>query len=84
MVLLDKKRIPEDILIKQAKEAGIKVYGMTNYLMFQEGDRYHNKLQQRETKSEFFERSGILLGFADLSLKSIEEGLNRLKTAWEI
>lgn len=84
MVLLDKKRIPEDILIKQAKEAGIKVYGMSNYLMFQEGDRYHNKLQQRETKSEFFERSGILLGFADLSLKSIEEGLNRLKTAWEI
>ena len=69
MVLTDKRQRSEEVLIKEAGEKGIRVYGnRDNYIA----------APPKESPAR------ILLGYAPLSLHDIDEGLRILHDAWKI
>lgn len=59
--------VEEETLLAQAKEADCKVYGMSRYL-----------IQPKDEK----EAATLLIGYAGLTEKQIEEGIEALKNAW--
>ena len=71
VLLTSKRKIPEAELLRSARKAGIKLYGMSDSLFGQKkpDERYENT---------------VLLGYGALSVKEIEEGVEALKKAWKI
>lgn len=69
VLLVSKEDVSESWLTEKAEKAGVKVYGMSEYFMGEKA------MPQKAT---------ILMGFAALSEKEIEEGLEVLKETWEI
>ena len=67
LLLTDKKNRTEEWLVESAKQAGVKVYGLSSYLI-------------REGKAVVVPT--VILGYAMLSEDAIKEGIRLLKTAW--
>lgn len=67
LLLTDKKNRTEEWLVESAKQAGVKVYGLSSYLI-------------REGKAVV--APTVILGYAMLSEDAIKEGIRLLKTAW--
>lgn len=59
----------EESLVKQAKNAGIKVYGLSKYFISNHDNLY---------------APTVLLGFANLSIEQIKEGIKILRKVWRI
>ncbi len=67
VLLTHLKGMTEKQLVEKAAEAGVKVYGMSDYF-----------IDTKENKSS----STVLLGYANLSEKDIDRGCRLLKKAW--
>ena len=68
LLLTAKENVTEQVLIQQAAEAGVTVFGMTDNLV--------------EDKEQYTKRATILLGYAALSDQDMEKGIEQLKKAW--
>ena len=69
VLLKDKKQRPEKELIEAAAESGVKIYGLSDFVICEEDNK---------------ERSTVLLGYGALSMEEILEGIGKLKNAWHI
>ena len=69
LLLTDLKGRTEEELIKEAEQAGVKVYGMSGYFIHEEHNNYPPT---------------IVLGFASLKEEEIVTGLELLKKAWRV
>ena len=67
ILLTSKKKVPEIELLEAAKREGIRLYGMSDALVSDNG---------RNSSST------VLLGYGALSLEEIREGIQLLKKAW--
>lgn len=67
VLLTHKKGRPENWLVNQAKEAGVKVYGLSSYFIHPQHNIYP---------------STVVLGYANLDMEQIEMGIGLLKEAW--
>lgn len=67
LLLTDKKNRTEKWLVESAKRAGVKVYGLSSYLI-------------REGKAVV--APTVILGYAMLSEDAIKEGIRLLRAAW--
>ncbi len=68
-VLLSSRRgVPEERLVELAKEAGVRVYGLSAYFIRQEQNHYPPT---------------VILGYASLTAEEIQEGASRLLQAWK-
>ena len=67
LLLTDKKNRTEEWLVESAKQAGVKVYGLSSYLI-------------REGKAVVVPT--VILGYAMLSEDAIKEGIRLLRAAW--
>lgn len=67
LLLIDKKGRSEADLVKRAKAAGVRVYGLSAYYIRQVADG---------------EPSTVILGYANLSGGEIETGIRLLREAW--
>lgn len=65
------EKYSEEMLIKKAKEQGVKVYGLSDYF-----------IQTNENQRKEKEHATLILGYASLSEKEIKEAISRLKKAW--
>lgn len=59
----------EQELVERAAQAGVKVYGLSQYFIYPEYHRYP---------------STVVLGYANLTEKEIGEGAKRLRKGWEV
>lgn len=67
VLLTHKKSRPESWLVNRAKEAGVKVYGLSSYFIHPQHNIYP---------------STVVLGYANLDMEQIEAGIALLKEAW--
>lgn len=67
LLLTHKEGISEEVLIARAKESGVRVYGLSRYVIHPEHNQYP---------------STVILGYANLTEAMIKEGCRRLKAAW--
>lgn len=67
VLLTHKKGRPESWLVSRAKEAGVKVYGLSSYFIHPQHNIYP---------------STVVLGYANLDMGQIEVGIALLKEAW--
>lgn len=68
ILLTSRTRQPEELLIKKAAEAGVKVYGLSSYFIHLE----HN-----------YQAPTVVLGYASLSEEEITEGVGLLRECWK-
>ncbi len=69
ILLTSRNGVPEEVLIRKAAEAGVRVYGLNSYFIQPE----HNHRP-----------STVVLGYASLSEKQIIDGIHLLETFWGI
>lgn len=69
ILLTSRNGVPEEVLIRKAAEAGVRVYGLNSYFIQPE----HNHRP-----------STVVLGYASLSEEQIVDGIHLLKTCWGI
>ncbi len=69
LLLQDECGRSEEALVRQAKNAGVKVYGLSEFCM--------------EDIPPYWNGNMIILGYASLSREQICKGVGRLKQAWE-
>ena len=69
ILLTSRNGVPEEVLIRKAAEAGVRVYGLNSYFIQPE----HNHRP-----------SAVVLGYASLSEEQIVDGIHLLKTCWGI
>ena len=69
LLLTHKKGVPEDILVDQARKAGVRVYQLSRYFIHPEHNQYP---------------STVVLGYANLTEDMIKEGCRRLREAWDL
>ena len=67
MLLTHKKGMPEKKLVETAAKAGVRVYGMSDFVI-------------GEGKNSF--QSTVILGYASMKEKEIIQGCRRLVQAW--
>lgn len=72
VLLEDKRGYSEERLLRLAGEAGCKVYGMSDYVI---GKEQEEGSQHPVT---------VIIGYASLTETQIQEGMERLKKAWQI
>lgn len=68
ILLTSRTRQPEELLIKKAAKAGVKVYGLSSYFIHPE----HN-----------YQAPTVVLGYASLSEEEITEGVGLLRECWK-
>ncbi len=69
ILLTSRNGVPEEVLIRKAAEAGVRVYGLNSYFIQPE----HNHRP-----------STVVLGYASLSEEQIVDGIHLLRTCWGI
>lgn len=69
ILLTDQKGRSEDMLVQQAADVGVRVYGLSHHYIHPEQDR---------------EKSTVVLGYAMLHEDDIVTGVELLKKSWEI
>lgn len=69
LLLTARDKRPEEVLVRQAKEKGIRVYGLSSWLIGSE-----------EMPQEW--KYTVALGYANLSEQEIEKGVRLLEQAW--
>lgn len=67
VVLTHKQGKTEDELVEKARQAGVRVYGISQFLIRPEPDRFD---------------STVLIGYGRLSLEEIRQGTKLLRQAW--
>lgn len=67
LLLTDRKERTEEWLVEAARQAGVRVYGLSSYLI-KEGNAVV--------------KPTVILGYAMLSEEAVKEGIRLLKTAW--
>lgn len=67
MLLTHKKGMPEKKLVETAAKAGVRVYGMSDFVIGEGKNRFP---------------STVILGYASLKEKEIIQGCRRLVQAW--
>lgn len=78
-------KLTEDELLEKAKKQGCHVYCMSHYRL----DDMNREIISKTTEQKIAEKpteglAKLILGYAALSEHDICEGIERLKTAWEI
>lgn len=68
LLLQDERGRSEEVLVRQAAEAGVKVYGLSEFCM--------------ENIPPYWNGNMVILGYASLSREQIREGVGLLKQVW--